>query len=74
MDTSFEDEINFRPVLYLFKPYYTTKIPQKMGFSRIIVFLASGTTFLTQTHGLGHRRKASGPPSYIIHNLYAKNP
>ena len=71
---NFEEKINFRPVLALFKPYFSPETPQKIGFSRIIVFLAYGTTFLTQTHGLGHRMKANGPQLYIIHILHAENP
>ena len=67
-----DKKIYFRPVLALFKPYFSPQTPQKMGFSRIIVFLASRTTFLTQSHGFWHRRKANGPQSYILHILWAE--
>ena len=44
--------------------------PKKMGISRIIVFLASGTSFFTQTHSLGHRMMVNGSHFYIIYILY----
>ena len=39
-------------------------------FSRIIVLLASGTTFLTQTHSLCHRKMPDGPHFYIMLSSY----
>ena len=37
------------------------------------LFLASGTTFLTQPRGLEHRMNANGPQLYILQILCAEN-
>ena len=69
-----EEKINFNSFLAPFKPYYSPQTPKKMGLSRIFVFAVSETTFLTLTHGLGHRMKANGPKLYIMHILCAEVP